>query len=243
MASLAYGRLNRDFKNCLNFNGSTSFVLKSTQTAYNLTNFSISLWVKGPTRQVDKRVYGEGNSAAANPFFSLGTQTTGTDGTLKVQIRDDAGATVLTPTFSTTPVFDQKWHHIVWSDASGTVTLYIDGIADATSFNYTRGTLTLDRTAIGALVRNTTGFFFLGQIDQVVVYNVALTSTEAKNLYGGMRRGTRVIEYNFDSVCSASAVDTSANQSVATITAATYSPSVFRKPRRSAAEVARRMFA
>jgi len=90
------------------------------------------------------------------PSFTIGTDSSAS-GKLRVFVQNDNGTQPLgaTGTLSTSTVFDNNWHHIEWVDSNGTTTLYVDGKADATNFNYTKGTATFDRTSIGAFLNST----------------------------------------------------------------------------------------
>ncbi|MBI5361327.1 MAG: DUF2341 domain-containing protein [Planctomycetes bacterium] len=145
--------------------------------------YSVSLWVKGASGQVDKRVFAEGSSTTNNTIFNLGTEWPGGGNKLDVYIRDNSGVAQVNHVQSTTAVFDGSWHHVVWTDIAGNAKLYIDGVLDATNFNYTPSTLTLDRTCIGALMRAVPQYFFSGTIDEVRVYNRVLSTSEIASLF------------------------------------------------------------
>ena len=168
--------------NALSFDGANDYVNVTQNNGLPIYNngtnnaYTICLWVKGGA-QNDKRVFSEGSGSNDN---SLGIGTgLGSSNKLRVYIRDDGGTTQLDATSSST-VFDNFWHHVAWVDNNGTATLYIDGRADPTNFNYTRGTLTLDKASIGALLMFSPSYYFLGQIDEVRIWNVARTQTEIR---------------------------------------------------------------
>lgn len=218
----------RNCGTCLSFDGSTTYVQKSTETAYNLTNYSIAFWVKGASGQADKRLFAEGSSGSNNPFLSIGT-TAAASSKIYVFIRDNSNATKLNA-ISTTVVMDNSWHSVVFTDANGTAKLYIDSIQDATSFSYTRGTLTLNRTGIGALIRGAASNVFNGKIDDVVVFNTALSLSEVQDYhFRGIRKSGSVIDYKFDEGSGNTATDSSGNSSNGDLTghAPTYSTDPF----------------
>ena len=137
------------------------------------------MWVKGAP-QNDMRVFSEGSTADGNPLLNLGTQNSGQFATY---IRPDEGTTSNHPLSEAHP-FDDTWHHIVWVDDNGTATLYVDGLPDGGDFNYTRGTMALDTTSIGGILRENPSHWFTGQIDEVRVYDGALSAEEALWLSG-----------------------------------------------------------
>ncbi len=153
--------------------------------------FSIAMWVKAPA-QGDKRVFSESSSTSDNPLFNIGTDHTGATGAVDLYIRADSGSAVMEHTHSTGVAFDDTWHLIVWTDNEGQAVLYIDGVADATDFTYTRGVLTMDTTTIGGIIRrgrlpgrNPACCMISGLIDDVRLYNYILSQDEIDALYGG----------------------------------------------------------
>ncbi len=141
--------------------------------------YSITLWVKGGP-QNDMRIFSEGSTTSNTPLLNLGTMNSGQFATY---IRPEAG-TISNHPLSQAEPFDDAWHHIVWVDENGTAALYVDGHLDGGDFNYTRGTMALDTTAIGGILRAAPSHFFAGQIDEVRVYDRALSAGEALWLAG-----------------------------------------------------------
>ena len=114
----------------------------------------------------------------------MGTHNSATPtGQFAAYIRPDAGTTLNHPLSQAEP-FDDTWHHITWVDDNGTATLYVDGLLDGGDFNYTRGTMALDTTSIGGILRADPSHWFTGQIDEVRIYSRALSAGEALGLAG-----------------------------------------------------------
>ena len=141
--------------------------------------YSVAMWIKGGP-QNNMRIFSEGSTTSNTPLLNLGTKDSGQ---FDSYIRPEAGTTSNHPLSQAEP-FDDSWHHIAWVDANGTATLYIDGLADGGNFNYTRGTMALDTTSIGGILRADPSHWFTGQIDEVRVYNRALSAGEALWLAG-----------------------------------------------------------
>lgn len=170
----------------LEFDGTDDYVLvaqTSNLPLYNKSAFTIAMWLNG-LPQVDRRVWSEGSSTSNNPLFNLGTESTGATGALDFFLRNDTGGMIATHVLSTTMVFDGTWHHIAWVDDDGAVTLYVDGVPDATDFSYTRPTLTLNTTTIGGILRGDPGYWFDGMIDDVQIFNYPLAEEEVLGLVG-----------------------------------------------------------
>ena len=142
--------------------------------------FSIAMWVNGGP-QPDFRVWSEGSTVSNTPLFNIGTQNGGITEEVDIFIRSPQG-TVVGHRLSDRLAFDFTWHHIAWVDDNGRAALYIDGIRDATDFSYSRPHLGLDTTTIGGILRAASSHFFQGAIDDVRVYNYAITEEEVIQL-------------------------------------------------------------
>ncbi|MCG9791772.1 LamG-like jellyroll fold domain-containing protein [Flavobacterium algicola] len=78
---------------------------------------------------------------------------------------------------SNTAIPDYKWHHITAVYYSGSANLYIDGVLDVSTFNLTNPTPNYSRFSIGAMYvsKNDVRTPFLGEIDEVSIWDAALT--------------------------------------------------------------------
>jgi hypothetical protein len=97
-----------------------------------------------------------------------------------------------------TVVLDDAWHHITFSDASGTAALYVDGVKDSTNLNYTRlGVFSdIDVSTIGAVKDNGSYTdWFSGLIDNVKIYDYARTPAQVA---WDFNKGKPIAEWNFD---------------------------------------------
>ncbi len=143
--------------------------------------WSIAMWVKGGP-QNDMRIFSEASTSNNNPLFNLGTKNDGATGQLDCYIRP-AG---MGHTFSDAEPFDDTWHHIAWVDEDGAARLYVDGVLDGGDFNYTRAELDLNTTTIGGILRGNPSHWFTGMIDDVQIYNHALTEAEVLAAMDGL---------------------------------------------------------
>lgn len=152
---------------------------------YNHPNFTVSLWVSG-LPQTDRRVFSEGSLTNNNPLFNIGTHNAGADGTVDIYIRSDGGGTVGDHRHSVAWAFDGNWHHIAYVQrqvAPGIMRaqLYVDGVLDPVEITPVRP-LTAMATSIGMIRRASASAFFAGMIDEVAVWNRALTPEEIQIL-------------------------------------------------------------
>ena len=93
---------------------------------------------------------------------------------------------------STSSVNDGDWHHVVGVRDSGTMKLYLDGSEVATGTDNTGNIDISDPLIIGAgqAFGGSVGNFFNGQIDEVAIFNKALTADQIKfDLYSATTTG------------------------------------------------------
>lgn len=151
---------------------------------YQYPDFSVSLWVKGPL-QTDKRVFSEGSTKTTQPLFNIGTHNAGTDGGVDSYIRTDAGATSGDHRHSIAIAFDDLWHHIAYvqREVGGVMqaVMYIDGVKDDIVLGPVRP-LSANTTSVGGILRATPSAWYTGQIDDVVLWNRALSEAEVQQL-------------------------------------------------------------
>jgi hypothetical protein len=151
---------------------------------YSHPAYTVALWVKG-LPQNDRRVFSEGSRSENNSLFTIGTDNTGATGAVDIFIRTAAGSAVVNHVKSVGTAFDGTWHHIAWVDQNGAAALYIDGVRDGRSFNYTKPSLALNVTSLGAVLRSSACCFFRGALDDVAVWDSALSAQEIAELAAG----------------------------------------------------------
>ena len=182
-----------------NFDGSSYITLPYIGLYNNLAapgteGLTVSLWIKSDN---DSNAWflGEGNTGSGTPAYCFGNFSS--EGLARGFIRSDANNSVLAETTdaSATPsqVCNGEWHNWVWTDKNGEANMYIDGIAapsTATSggWNFTRSTLTLNTTTIGALIRQPSDskYPYIGQIDDVSIWRTVLREQDIKALSAGV---------------------------------------------------------
>ena len=149
--------------NGLQFNGTSAYVNAGTVS---LSSFTISAWVNMSSSQS-----GWGSIVMKQNSFGLEVQ----NGTVYANIGN--GAT-WNNTVST-PLTAGAWKHVVQTYDGTTNRIYVDGVLKAS------GTGAFTNASSNLLIGswNTTSEFFNGKIDEVQVYNKALTSTEVQSLY------------------------------------------------------------
>ncbi|MCP5522209.1 MAG: immunoglobulin domain-containing protein [Verrucomicrobiales bacterium] len=146
---------------------------------YNKPDFTVSMWVKGPV-QNDRRVFSEGSTGNNNPLFNIGTHNASTDSTVDSYIRTDTGATA-NHQHGSLSVFDDTWHQLVYVQrtlgSAVSAKFYVDGAED-TIVPQPVYPLTLNDTSIGAVMRSGYSAHYTGLVDEVVVWERALSPDE-----------------------------------------------------------------
>ncbi|MDB5179617.1 MAG: Laminin sub protein [Candidatus Saccharibacteria bacterium] len=162
--------------NAYAFGGNASGAIINTSSNFGIktTNATISLWVYNPTASNS----GEFVHIGVSTGFGIGIGNTQTDnvGTKLIVIYDG------NRWIPTTANLGTGWHHVVLVvDASGTPTIYLDGVS-AGSYPGTGIVTPSGGTSIGGLSYSSTNYFN-GSIDDVRVYNRALPLADILAIY------------------------------------------------------------
>jgi len=144
-------------------------------------NFTISAWVK--INNFDRRgvIYSEGNRYTPTPqiTFIIGEDSSIAPRKLQFVVRDNVGnAGVLT---WDTP-FQSGWHHVVAVRDGADVRVYLDKDVRTAAGDLT-GTMTIHDVGIGKIMVQNYNFLSDMMIDDVRLYNRALSSADVTELY------------------------------------------------------------
>jgi PKD repeat protein len=167
------------------FNGATGVVVNN-HSAFNFgaNDYTVSCWIKTgiTSRMMIWQESGKNGSGDNQTWLRMGDNAT--DRRLRFTIEDNTGSAIINMG-ATAFVADNIWHHVVAVRQGTTTTVYIDGVQ--------RGTLT---TGNLKLVSNDQHFkigvqegaasnssFFNGEIDDMIIYNKALTLVEITALF------------------------------------------------------------
>jgi hypothetical protein len=170
------GRIGQGFV----FDGDRDGVSAGTAANLQLQDFSVEAWIKRSSESVIS-FNGNGNGQ----LFSVGAGGGGSTFYLQADNRLALGKLQVNVVTSDAMVTDTNWHHVAVTKTGTVVTFFVDGVAYAAPV-YDSGGFTFAAPAyIGAwlnpsqLVDNT----FYGAIDELAVYNRALTTNEIAALY------------------------------------------------------------
>ena len=131
------------------------------------------MWVKFPF-DVNKRILADDMDANALNGFVIDM---GASGELRWRLRNTS--TSVSAVTSTNTYGDNEWHHLVAIKGSSTNYLYIDGGAEVKYVATTNGI----NHSTGVRFGNSRTIFYNGDIDQVRIFNKALSASEVTTLY------------------------------------------------------------
>ncbi|MFA6077283.1 MAG: LamG-like jellyroll fold domain-containing protein [Candidatus Paceibacterota bacterium] len=163
----------------LSFDGVNDYVVSSIGGSLNLTHTgTVSAWAKFTSATVYMVIAGNENWATDRNGFAIGTW--GTAGRLGFDMGNAAGDNYI----NTTSAWNNgQWHMVTAKWDGSYMNLYVDGVSAATQKSQT-----ID--AVSNVYAFTIGknpaannYYFNGSIDDVRVYNRALSATEILQLY------------------------------------------------------------
>ncbi len=170
----AVGKINSS----LNFDGNDDFVTVSNTKLKGLTELTISLWVKRNINRSNSGILGENFSGT--PTSRL-INVWGDYGNPGITIWDSSGNT--DSIHSNTPHINGVWEHITVMFKGGEyLKIFRNGIENA-SKNTTITKLNENPAWTNLYIGKYASYVFNGQIDDVRIYNYALTSEQVKQVY------------------------------------------------------------
>jgi hypothetical protein len=177
----APGAIVGDPNTAMSFNGSTGYVSVATNSNLNMTgDFSVEAWVKpialdGATHTIVHK--GGAFCTSASPYqYRLMLYTNHWRGVVCI---GSNAYTVLDPGTPST----SSWTHLVLTRSGSTLTLYDDGAAAATTTGVS-GALDTSSSSLGiGRMGGAAQDYFSGGIDEVAVYNKALSASQIQNHY------------------------------------------------------------
>ncbi len=155
------------------FNGSSS---KIAINSLSLTETSVSLWVNMSNLSKENYIFSF-NYNATNSFLLFYNNVN------EFALIDKAGTGNAVALSSTNPITQNQWHHLALVVTSTTTTLYIDGSAETPASNNRGATAFPMPFELGyATTRGKTAAYFKGKIDQVRIFDRALSQNEVDTL-------------------------------------------------------------
>jgi hypothetical protein len=168
------------------FDGSDDYVSLPSGLGQNLTSFTFASWVNWSTPSVWQRIFDFGSGTNVNMFLTPDNGDTFTP-RFAITIGGAGAAEQRINAPSALPT--GSWHHIaVTLDAVHTLgTMYIDGVSVSSNSGITLTPFSLGATTSNYLGRSqyTVDPYFSGDIDDVRIYNRALSAQEIQALAAG----------------------------------------------------------
>jgi hypothetical protein len=144
----------------MSFDGVDDYLQSSSDISFT-GDFSLSFWVK-PTNFNDCFF---GKAGVSSAFISSNSSG-------KIQVNNGG--------LSTVGITTGEWNHILLSRSSSTITIYKKSDSGNDSSTITNSN-TLSYNLLGKYYA--AGFEYIGLMDEVAVFNTALSSTDATNIY------------------------------------------------------------
>lgn len=152
------------------FDGAVDYIDMENKLNLNSSAYTISAWIKRDTGTINASILSKRN-ATYTEGYDFKINNTG-----RLQFIVNGGAASVT---SSVVIPENKWYEVAVIYSGGTATLYIDGVAD-TSASLPVSIATTQSFYIAAAGKNTPTAHFKGNIDEVRVWNRALTPTQLR---------------------------------------------------------------
>ena len=175
------------YGSALTTDGSEAYVEIEDSEAFEFDDdFTIACWVWNETPAGDHSSFvtkgyhrpgGEGGDS--RPWYLLYYQTSGI---VEMFLRDEGGANSRAP--STTPVNDGEWHHVVAMKVGDEVKTYIDGQEEASVPLAAKAVYGANDQPLVFMVHFNR--WFAGMLDDVAIFNRALSDNEIESIMGGL---------------------------------------------------------
>lgn len=182
------GRAGRTFR--LGGNGNASNVgdrvIVGNPTNLQLQDFTIEGWIRrsSSTITTNSPVSGVENGTifayGQNGYGLVLLQATGRLALTKIQV-DQITSTA-------TPITDTNFHHVAVKKSGNQVTFYVDGVAD-TPITYNSTFTFTSNAAIGARGDSDARNAFFGDVDELSIFNTALTNDQIASIYNAGAAG------------------------------------------------------
>jgi hypothetical protein len=166
------------YGNGFSFDGGDDYIDAGNNSAFNFTSqdFSIAMWIKPDTVSTEKILFSKG-LYQTDGYYLYQTATAG------LSLKTNQSGVAQTSTTSNGSISSGQWQHVVVTRAGSTVTIYVNGM-DTTSTHATHiNPTTSARTAKIGMYDSLNYLGYDGTMDDVRVYNRALSVGEVSQLY------------------------------------------------------------
>lgn len=178
---------------CLDFDGTNDYVSVSSKPFEDNTRGAVSFWYKSNDLANYGSLVNLSTSGSTSSEFRIDFRGDDND---RIQVTVFNNPTISYTGFSTRSLSDTNWHHVVVVSNGSTLSVYLDGRVDTMASTGGSGTnsgqwfgsaTNANQMTIGCLRRASNLLFLNGCVDDVRVYNRALSASEIALL--ARRRG------------------------------------------------------
>jgi len=171
----------------LEFDGGEDYVSVGTTNTYNFSSdFSISAWVKIPSdfSSIDTILNrANGNYLLGSPDLGYTLVSRNISGNMWIAFDIGGSLAESTATWNSSSPPDDQWHHLIAVRNGNTSTIYWDTVSKASNTTDVGDFSVLGQSLYIGATFTTTLETFQGSMDDVRIYNRALSATEIKQLY------------------------------------------------------------
>jgi hypothetical protein len=153
---------------------------------FGTNDWTITAWIK--TTQLDRgTIFANGGDDSGGVRFTLATHEANAD---RLTLTTDDDSTKV-QALGSTVVIDGQWHHVAGMRGGTTISVFVDGVLDGTNTvpaGYNLSGTSQHDSLIGAITShasNTLIKYYIGVIDDVRVYNSALSDPELQTVMEG----------------------------------------------------------
>lgn len=178
LTSDRFGNSNKAYS----FDGISNYINIIDNQSLHLSNFSISVWVNGNDFNGFRQIFSKNLSNSINESINLFINNLSIwNASAQVGGPSYYGTLLTSPTLFNT----NEWHHVIFafSGINQTQNLYVDG--NLVSNNIAQNTIQYDNESItiGAQLESSIlNYFFSGSLDDIRIYNRALSASEVAYL-------------------------------------------------------------
>lgn len=177
--SASYGK----FGQGASFNGTTSMISLGDVNAFELTNnFTVFAWVKSGANGAFQGIVGKAQETTYQGW-NLAKES---DNKYKFIMFNGNAPGYHAATANSASTDTTNWIFLAGVRDSGTATIYINATAQTTTTTQAPLAATSQPALIGRYYGNTNNYYWNGYIDEVAIFNRALSATEISNYYNGL---------------------------------------------------------
>lgn len=172
----------------LSFDGTDDTVNAGNAASLDITtSITVSGWVKGSTQSGNMGILAKFRSEFNTRSWAIYSEGVTNKVTILLTQTGAYPANAKLYT-SSIPVLDNTWHHISFTFTSNALKFYVDGVEDTGITKTTDNSVsslysTVENVHIGSFSSPIATQYFAGSLDDVRVYNRALTAAEVTSLY------------------------------------------------------------